>query len=64
MPSADKIDLFTLPDFDDNDKDYEDYEPPVRGKKRRKAVPLVDDDDDEDQGNGDDDEDEEEEQGN
>ena len=77
-PSAETLDLFTLPDFDDDDQDDEDYEPLVKSRRKRKAVPLVDDDEqdngdsDEEQDNGDDDdedyeqndEDEEEEENN
>ena len=45
-PSADTMDLFTLPNFDeDEDDDYEDYETTVRDRRKRKPVPLIEDDD-------------------
>ena len=57
-PSADMLDLFTLPDFLDNDDDNnDDYEPPVRKRRKRKAVPLIEDDDDDEKEEGDGDED-------
>ena len=54
------MDLFTLPNFDeDEDDDYEDYEPPVRDRRKRKSVPLIEDDDnDREQDNGDEEEEE------
>ena len=55
---ADTLDLFTLPDFLDDDDD--DYEPPVGRRKRGKAVPLLlDNEDEEDEDNGDNDNDKE-----
>ena len=55
-PSAEMLDLFTLLDFEDDDEDNKDYEPPVKSRRKRKAVPLVDDDEvDDKQDNGDDD---------
>ena len=62
--SADMMDLFTLPDFlDDDDEEDPNFEPPVRKRGKGKAVPLIEDDqedDDNEEDRVDDDNDEEE----
>ena len=61
QPSAETLDLFALPDFEDNDDDA-DYETPTRKRGSKRAVPLIKEDEDKNNNNkeGEDDDDEDE----